>query len=68
MKDKVPVIIIAMCGIAAFVVLSQPAWRGTQMAAQFTSDCKARGGVLIVHHQPLGDNYFCESRLGMTTK
>jgi hypothetical protein len=63
MKDKLYIAVIVLCGIAAFVCLSQPAWRGQEMADQFKNDCAQRHGVLIEHHQPFGITLKCESRL-----
>lgn len=66
--ERVQLGVIVLCGIALFVVLSQPAWRGEQMAAEYTDNCKARGGVLLIHHGALADTYNCEARLDRGVK
>lgn len=50
--------------VLMFVVFSQPAWRGEEMAAGFKSDCAKRGGVLLQHEGFLGTTYECASNLG----
>jgi len=47
-----------------FVTLTQPAWRGEEMAAQFRTECAKRGGVMLTHKTLLGGtSYECASRL-----
>lgn len=56
-------LIIILCMLALFVVLSQPAWRGEEMVRELQSDCDKRGGVMLEHKKTFGTTYQCVSRL-----
>lgn len=49
--------------VLLFVALSQPAWRGEAMAAEFKSDCAKQRGVLLEHKGTFGTTYKCAPRL-----
>lgn len=47
--------------IFAFVVLSQPAWRGEEMLAEMKANCNKIDGVMLETKQPLlgGSTWEC---------
>lgn len=61
--DRVFFFVVIGAMILLFIVLSRPAWDGENMKNEFISDCKARGGVLLVHQKMFGTSYECASRL-----
>jgi hypothetical protein len=62
-SDKIGIGLIFLASLVMFVLLTQPAWHGEAMAAEFKSDCAKRGGVLLEHKKTFGTSYECVSRL-----
>lgn len=63
LMDRVWIGLFVLAMVALFAALSQPAWRGEAMAAEFKSDCAKRHGVLLEHERMFGTEYECASRL-----
>lgn len=61
--DKIGFGFVIIASVLLFITLSQPAWRGEEMVAEFKSDCSKRGGVLLEHKKMFGTSYECASRL-----
>lgn len=63
MLEKVGFVLLCGAMVLLFIAMTQPAWRGQEMAQEFKDDCAKRGGVLLVHERMLGTSYECASRL-----
>lgn len=60
--DKVLFAGVIAALVLLFVAMSQPAWRGEEMLAEYRANCDKVGGVMLETKGMFGTTYECSER------